>query len=175
MMITKEDIMVEFEEYKMASDAIPNHVGEYFVRFMSLDEYNKLMGGSILLNNTNHASHALTNSIGFCFVKVSGPDDIEGISELYDMISGIVSDECCVVFRNDSCQLVDGYGVYADPYSDYYYDKVCVDEFSTTFYSRETMTPLRTFYGPFGYRFFAGTNLMAKNGLSSIQTQHESV
>ena len=61
-------------------------------RFMSKDEYEKLIKGKELKNDWVHDGH--TDSIGFCFM----PYEQDKPEDAYQYLSGIVSPEVCVVF-----------------------------------------------------------------------------
>ena len=139
--ITNDDIRIEIAEYE--SRQTPTHTGEYFARFMSLAEYDKLMKGVKLVNERNHSSHARTSSKGFCFIQVDPDDAEDDISYAYQFLSGIVSNDIAVIFRNESANLVDSYGQYADPYGGWY-DTICVDEFCTDEYDMYSMVPVQT-------------------------------
>lgn len=142
MTITKDDIRIELSEYK--SCETPTHVGELFMRFMSLSEYDKLMKGVELFNERRHASHANSSSEGFCFMSVKSMEEAEStVRYCHEYLSGIVSDDVAVIFRNESAHLMDSWGVYADPYGDYY-DLIYVDEFCTKCYDRDSMIPVMT-------------------------------
>ena len=95
-------------------------------RFMSKEEFDKLLAGETLVNNKNHKAN--TNSIGFCFMK----DDPE---YCYEFLSGIVSDEVCVVFETKK-ELNKSFGIYADP-SGSFFDNIAKDEYCTEEYSLE--------------------------------------
>lgn len=96
-------------------------------RFMSKDEYEKLIRGEKLKNDWVHDGH--TDSIGFCFMpyKEDKPEDA------YRYLSGIVSPEVCVVFST-SHPMKKGYGIYAD-WSKGWGAKQEKTEYSTTEYS----------------------------------------
>lgn len=95
-------------------------------RFMSKEEFDKLLAGEILVNNKKHDAN--TNSIGFCFM--------EGDPEYcYEFLSGIVSDEVCVVFETKK-ELNKSFGIYADP-NGFFYDTITQDEYCTEEYNLE--------------------------------------
>lgn len=96
-------------------------------RFMSKKEFDKLIKGEVLTNNKEHKGH--TNSKGFCFM------DVEDNSPeyAYEFLSGIVSDDVCVVFETDK-KLKKSYGVYADPYGRFF-DTITENEYCTKKYS----------------------------------------
>lgn len=74
-------------------------------RFMSKEEFRKLVNGEELENNKVHEGK--TNSIGFCFMK----EDICNIPEYaYNYLSGIVSKDICVKFETE-IDLKKGYGI----------------------------------------------------------------
>lgn len=98
-------------------------------RYMSKKEFDKLIKGEILKNNTIHKGH--TNSVGFCFMKV---DDNEP-RYAYKFLSGVVDDDVCVVFETNK-KLTKSYGVYADPYGSFF-ATITEDEYCTKEYSLE--------------------------------------
>lgn len=79
-------------------------------RFMSIEEFNKLMSGEKLVNKTDHKKEhgSRTNSVGFCF---SGGE--EGLYYTAQHLSGIVSFDVCLVADVDDDKFVKGYGEYA--------------------------------------------------------------
>ena len=110
------------------------------VRFMSEEEFTKLMNGEALVNNTKHA--AKTNSVGFCFMPIDDDDDIaHTIQFMYEFLSGIVSDDYVVVFEQKDAELLKGYGVYADPYGSFF-DTMTMTEYSITQYNNRILKPI---------------------------------
>lgn len=98
---------------------------KYF-RFMSIEEFKKLLNNEELINNTVHK--AFTNSVGFCFMRYN-----EEPEEAYEYLSGIVSNNVCAVFETKK-RLKKTYGIYADPYG-YFFDTVTNDEYCTKKYN----------------------------------------
>ena len=96
---------------------------------MSKKEFDKLIEGEILTNNKHH--NGRTSSVGFCFMKV---DDNEP-EYAYDFLSGIVSDDVCVVFETRK-KLTKSYGIYASPTGGFF-DSIVEDEYCTNKYSLE--------------------------------------
>lgn len=96
-------------------------------RYMSKKEFEKLIKGETLKNNTHH--QGITTSIGFCFMKV---DDNEP-RYAYHFLSGIVSDDICVVFETNK-KLTKSFGIYASPYGSFF-DTITEDEYCTKEYS----------------------------------------
>ena len=97
-------------------------------RFMSKEEFRKLVNGEELEKNKGHDGK--TNSIGFCFMK----DDIYNNPEYaYEYLSGIVSKDICVKFETE-IELKKGYGIYADPYGSFF-STITQIEYSITKYN----------------------------------------
>lgn len=95
-------------------------------RFMSKKEFDKLINGEKLINNTKHDGR--TNSEGFCFM--------EGDPELaFDFLSGVVSEDICVVFETEK-ELKETYGIYADPYGSFF-ETITEDELCTNTYNKD--------------------------------------
>jgi len=114
-----------------------------YLWFMSSDEYDALMRGETLENETDHAKKAWSRSKGFCFFPVGGHDDdyAHSIDYYYEFASGIVSEDVCVVFESNGAELRESKGTYADPCGGFF-DTIRVEEFCTERYDRETMVPL---------------------------------
>lgn len=98
-------------------------------RYMSKKEFDKLVKGEILKNNTHHKAY--TNSVGFCFMKVADNEP----EYAYNFLSGIVDDDICVVFETNK-KLTKCYGIYADPYGSFF-ATITEDEYCTKEYSLE--------------------------------------
>jgi len=98
-------------------------------RYMSKDEFDKLINGETLINNTIHKGH--TNSVGFCFMKVEDNEP----RYAYEFLSGAVDDDVCVVFETKK-KLNKSYGVYANPYGSFF-DTITENEYCTKEYSLE--------------------------------------
>ena len=100
-----------------------------YYRFMSKNEFEKLINGETLKNDKKH--QAKTNSVGFCFMKY---DDYKP-KDAYEFMSGIVSEDICVVFETTK-KLTKSYGVYADPdLSNGWFASITVDEYCIKEYS----------------------------------------
>ena len=97
-------------------------------RFMSKEEFRKLVNGEDLENNTVHQGH--TNSIGFCFME---EDNCNYPEYAYEFLSGVVSDNICVRFETE-VKLKEGYGIYADPYGSFF-STITQIEYSITKYN----------------------------------------
>ena len=100
-----------------------------FFRFMSIKELENYLSGKPLINNIKH--EALTDSEGFCFMKL---DDLTP-EFAYEFLSGIVSNEACVVFETDK-ELKKSYGIYANPYG-HFFDTITQDEYCTKTYNNK--------------------------------------
>ena len=96
-------------------------------RFMSKKEFDKLKKGEVLINTTIHKG--FTNSVGFCFMNVNDNNP----EYAYMFLSGIVSDEVCVVFQTNK-KLKKSWGRYASPYGAFF-DTMMIDEYCTKNYS----------------------------------------
>ena len=124
-------------------------------RYMSINEFLKLMSGE-KLTNINKFSMNRTDSEGFCFLGEEtayqqGYDHEEGQILTYDALSclqflkGIVSDEVLVEFNPSESaikKLHEGTGIYSDPQGDYG-DLICITEYSTTEYDKDAFNPNR--------------------------------
>lgn len=95
-------------------------------RFMSKKEFDKLINGEELINKTKHQGN--TNSVGFCFME----DDPE---YCYEFLSGVVSEDVCVIFETDE-ELNQTYGIYADPCGSFF-DTIVKDEYCINKYDKE--------------------------------------
>lgn len=112
------------------------------VRFMSEEEFTKLMNGETLVNNTKHT--AKTNSVGFCFMPIEDDEDDDiahAIQFMYKFLGGIVSDDYVVVFDQIDAELFEGYGVYANPYGSFF-DTMIMTEYSITQYNNQILKPI---------------------------------
>lgn len=124
-------------------------------RYMSINEFLKLMSGE-KLTNINKFSMNRTDSEGFCFLGEEtayqhGYDQEESQILNYDALSclqflkGIVSDEILVEFNPSESaikKLHQGTGIYSDPQGDYG-DLICITEYSTTEYDKDAFNPNR--------------------------------
>ena len=75
-------------------------------RFMSKEEFSKLIKGEVLYNYTIHIGK--TNSVGFCFLSLKEYKPEEAIH----FLSGIVNMEVCVKIRTKD-KFKKSYGIYA--------------------------------------------------------------
>ena len=101
-------------------------------RFMSMKEFEEYQVGNVLFNDKDHKKSGRTDSIGFCFMNYD-----EEIPELaYEYLSGIVSNDVCAVFEVDKSYLTESYGVYADPYGDFFDTRTKV-EYCCQSYSKD--------------------------------------
>ena len=129
-----------------------------YYRFMSEDEFNKLINGETLVNHNPHVK-CRTTSIGFCFLRedsVANGCGTYGMSEeiWHYMASNEVqaaremiwntpgSNDVFVVFES-SKEMKQSYGVYADGFSDGWDDFVRINEYCTEEYNNKEMVPIR--------------------------------
>lgn len=121
-------------------------------RYMSENEFKKLMAGEVLENGTDHSKVARSGSVGFCFL--TSMTMIEGgigsrrflsAEEMYSMLGSLVSGDVLVRFETEETFLT-SFGRYADPFSkmDDIFNPalVSIRELSITRYSRETVRPV---------------------------------
>ena len=81
-------------------------------RFMSMDEFKKYQIGDTLSNDKKHPDYGQkTESVGFCFMVY---DDYYP-EYAYEFLSGIVSDDVCVVFEVDDTLIVISSTLYSTP------------------------------------------------------------
>ena len=104
-------------------------------RFMSREEFEKLIKGENLKNNTKH--QARTNSVGFCFME--GKEEDAEYS--YEYLSSVVSDEVCVLFETD-IKLNRSYGIYANPYGSFF-STITEEEYCIEEYNKKTIKPIK--------------------------------
>lgn len=77
-------------------------------RFMSLREFQKLMAGEVLTNNTDHSQTTTkTNSRGFCFTHEEPRDAIQ-------WLGGNVDTQVCLTFSIKDDMVRETWGVYRD-------------------------------------------------------------
>lgn len=118
-------------------------------RFMGKKEFELLMEGVILYNDTKHVGG--TSSVGFCFMDSDEYKPMDAIR----FLSGIVSMGYCVEFEVNM-QLNESYGIYATPIEEtgnYLIDffnlyqrfnnKFKAKEYCTTYYNKELLKPIR--------------------------------
>lgn len=121
-------------------------------RYMSENEFKKLMAGEALENGTDHSKVAHSGSVGFCFL--TSMTMIEGgigsrrflsAEEMYSMLGSLVSGDVLVRFETEETFL-SSFGRYADPFSKmddiFNLALVSIRELSLTRYSRETVRPV---------------------------------
>ena len=106
-------------------------------RFMSKDEFEKLINGEKLVNGKKHPGN--TDSIGFCFMPYKEDEDIE---YAHEYLSGIVTEDIIVVFETDKNNLNKSWGIYADPYG-HFFDTITETEYCTTNYNKNTFKILK--------------------------------
>ena len=104
-------------------------------RFMSKEEFNKLVKGATLNNKKIHTGN--TNSIGFCFMEGNEKD----AEYSYEFLGGCVSDDVCVIFETEE-KLNKSWGIYADPYGSFF-DTIEKIEYCTETYSFKKFKPIK--------------------------------
>lgn len=128
-------------------------------RYMSWKEFADVTAHIPLVSDNHTCSISRTNSEGFCFLPESvtftnsfGDSVTLSPVDCYDFLSGIVSDEVLVEFQVLKPEiLAEGFGVYADPTSGGWYDRISIKEYSTPEYSDEELEPVRYYVlGQFG-------------------------
>ena len=107
-------------------------------RFMSKKEFNKYLKGEELINETEHMGN--TNSKGFCFMNC---EDYES-EYAYQFLSGVVDTGVCAVFETKK-ELIETYGVYADPYGSFF-DSFTSDEYCTKEYNKKDFKLIKYCY-----------------------------
>lgn len=125
-------------------------------RFMSFQEFDKLTAGCELVNRSTMPGRR-TNSVGFCFLpeSVDMGDEVWPPEECHRFLSGIVSEDVLVEFEvQDDSALEWSWGIYANPYTDDWYDRICIDELCCQKYSRDTLRPVRYAMPDFFGRFY---------------------
>lgn len=120
-------------------------------RYMSNREFSMLLAGTPMVNRRNHATHAHTDSVGFCFLPETVRFNSNDGSRHYeltapqciDFLSGIVTNDVLVEFDiHDEDSVRSGFGVYADPQGGFF-DTVVIEEFSVECYDRDSFVPVR--------------------------------
>ena len=106
-------------------------------RFMSKNEFEKLINGEDLVNEKEHSGN--TGSVGFCFMQYKKDEDIE---YAYEYLSGIVTEDIVVVCETDTNNLNKSWGIYADPYG-HFFDTITETEYCTTDYNKNTFKILK--------------------------------
>ena len=107
-------------------------------RFMSKEELLKYLHGEELQNNTRH--QAKTDSVGFCFFKIS---DVTP-EYAWKFLRGATFPDVCVMFETNDGLLKKGYGIYNDPEKTLYEvmnfipKMIRVTEYSTRKYNNQT-------------------------------------
>lgn len=119
-----------------------------YYRFMSVEEYNKVINHWDMTSTTEFGANYRTDSVGFCFIRedlsvLSSQGYEITIEKMYSFLMGIVSSSMLVEFEAaDDTLFKQGYGVYADPFGRWE-DTIVIDEYSTTFYNDEILKPVR--------------------------------
>ena len=127
-----------------------------FYRYMSLEELFKLSWGLDIVGKSYF--NARTSSEGICFLGEHTLFDTNGYDcendcdivyhndfsalDCYRFLMGIVCPDVLVEFEADKNILEESFGVYADPFGDYY-DTIVVTEYCTLMYNRDIMVPTR--------------------------------
>ena len=134
-------------------------------RFMSAKEFDKLMRGEVLVNKDRH-EQSRTDSVGFCFLSddsVANGEDGSFMAfwgrimpqDAHRYLCGVVSEERFVVFevtKDDMNRFSQSYGIYANPFTDGWYDRISLSELSTETYDSSWLKPVRA-YAPDGWDY----------------------
>ena len=121
-------------------------------RFMSNEEYEKLMKGENLVNESKHKAH--TTSVGFCFMDLKdNPPEVA-----FHYLIGLVSPEVCVIFNVKNKSILNkAYGRYTDINSKRLFATCIREEYYTTKYNKNDLEPImvskKIDYGLFDYIF----------------------
>ena len=124
-------------------------------RWMSIKEFQKVTAGcDITPIRRNHKYKTTGAGIFFLpedyFRTWLSEDGTDYVSKQpspefsIHFLSGIVTTDVLVEF-DICCPVEEAQGVYANPYTDEWYDYIVVDELCIPFYNQETMIPLRYF------------------------------
>lgn len=107
-------------------------------RFMSNEEYEKLIKGETLVNETKHKAH--TTSRGFCFMNLNdNPPEVA-----FHYLIGLVCPEVCVIFNVKNKNVLNkGYGRYTDINSDEFFATCIREEYYTTKYNKNDLEPIK--------------------------------
>ena len=108
------------------------------LRFMSNAEFDKYKKGDVLKNDKKHSG--FTDSIGFCFLNYEKYEP----EYAYKFLSGIVSEDVCVVFETDKT-LTKHYGQYAEPYGSFF-DTFIADEYCINEYNKDDFKLIKYCY-----------------------------
>lgn len=123
-----------------------------FYRYMSMKEFQKMSAGCDIFGKNSFK--ARTNSEGVCFLGENTLVDDRDFSPIqcYIFLNGIVSSDILVEFEAaDGVELEEAFGIYADPYGDYY-DCMSITEYNLPMYNRDIMRPVRYCMGnPYGF------------------------
>lgn len=121
-----------------------------FYRYMNMCEFSRMNAGCTISGKHHHKAH--TESIGVCFlaektvgVANDGNSHTFTPEKCYEFLSGIVSDEILVEFNVDvdTNQLNKSTGLYADPVCRKWGNYICINEYCTPYYNRDTFVPVR--------------------------------
>ena len=120
-------------------------------RYMSDNEFRKLMNGDVLVNETDHSKSRHTHSVGFCFLQdlslVEGGRSKEWFTPATAilMLRTIVSEDVLVKFETEEVFRF-SYGQYASPFERggdlFNPELVYMRELSLTRYSKDTVRPI---------------------------------
>ena len=129
-----------------------------YYRFMSKDEFRKVIDGETLVSRLDHSSYARSNSVGFCFLRedsyVSGEENEYPVfnwrstdsapEQARDVIGGVCgSDEMFVEFIDAGVAMAKSRGTYADFSSFDFYARADVEEYCCVKYDNSTLIPVR--------------------------------
>lgn len=148
-------------ELKLIGNLQTRHV----CRFMSVEEFDKLIHGELLVNRSKHEK-SKTGSIGFCFLSDDSTIENEDgefmvfgnkitPQDAHRYLIGCASEERFVIFelpKENMNKFSRSYGIYANPYTDGWYDRVAVSELSIETYDKTWLKPIKA-YEPDGWDF----------------------
>lgn len=134
-------------------------------RFMSAKEFDKFVNGEVLVNKDNH-EHSRTGSVGFCFLAddavAEGEDGMFMAfwgrimpQDAHRYLCGVVTEERFVVFevaKENMNRFSQSCGIYANPFTDGWYDRISLSELSTETYDSSWLKPVRA-YAPNGWDY----------------------
>lgn len=125
----------------------------FVYRYMGKKEM-QLMTAGMTIGGRDHTRYARTISTGVCFlpeavhvVLCNNKTEERTPENCICMLSGIVSsDKILVKFycseKDYHKRFYDSFGVYADPYSDCWYDYATIDEICCESYNRDWLNPV---------------------------------
>lgn len=115
-------------------------------RYMSTREFRDMLAGCDIIG---HSHNARTTSSGVCFLPMV-VDYTDGEKRracsaryAYNFMRGIVSDDVLVEFESPKGMLFDTEGVYANPHTCGWFDRIIVHELCIPSYNRDNIIPLR--------------------------------